>query len=157
MKDELPVEVKTSLRELELTDLIDAAGELVVFADKSWRILFCNDAYLKSTGLTREQVIGHTPFSYQPAFRRTMFFEPIEKCRLTGRPAAALGYSTLTARCMLMRVLPVADGMLMLANDASESVIKQYQQQLVMSSSFGSSTSCCRRRRTAAGWQASAH
>lgn len=127
MKDELPISVKFGVGDLDLTALLDAANEVVVFADEQWRIMFCNDAYLRQTGLTREQVIGRQPFSYLPAFRRSIFYEPIERCRIERRPTAALGFSTLTQRCMLMRVLPVQGGMLMLANDASDQVVRQHQ------------------------------
>lgn len=127
MKDELPSGIKSSLQSHELVDLLDAAGELVVFADQDWVIWACSEAYLQHTGLTRDQVIGNTPFSYLPTFDRSVFYEPIERCRTTRRATATLGYSTLTGRCMLMRVFPVNDGMLLLANDASESVIRQYQ------------------------------
>jgi len=127
MKDELPIGVKSSLQGHELVELLDAAGELVVFADQDWVIWACSDAYLQHTGLTRKQVIGHTPFSYLPTFDRSVFYEPIERCRTSRKATATLGYSTLTGKCMLMRVFPVNDGMLLLANDASESVIRQYQ------------------------------
>ena len=127
MIPDLPGLEAAPVEALELARLMDSVGEVVVYADQDWVIWYCNDAYLKQTGLKRSEVLGRTPFEFQPLFRRSIFYDPIEKCRVERRPMAALGYSTLLNRCLLMRVFPVDDGMMLLANDATESVIKQFQ------------------------------
>ena len=55
------------------------------------------------------------------------FFDAADTCLRERRPKAALGYSTLLGRALFMRVFPVDSGMVMLANDASESILQQFQ------------------------------
>ena len=123
----------------DLVSLLAAAGEAVVFVDQNWTVQFCNDVYLNNVGLLREQVIGRTPFEFQPLFKRSIFFELFEVCRLKRKPQTRIGFSTALNRWLLIRVFPVGPGMLALANDASESVVKQYQlaQKIVMDALTG--------------------
>lgn len=115
------------IHSLELTQLLSQAREAVVHVDSDWIVKYCNEVYLQDIGLSRERVIGRTPFDYQPSFGRSIFYETIETCRRERRPMATIGYSTVLDRWLMVRVFPVGSGMLMLANDASESVVKQYQ------------------------------
>jgi len=114
------------LETIDLTALLRQAGEAVIYVDRDWVVRYCNDVYLANLGMTRAQVIGRTPFEYQPLFERSIFFESIDNCRRDGKPFAKIGYSTVLGRWLMVRVFPVDGGMMMLANDASESVVKQY-------------------------------
>jgi diguanylate cyclase (GGDEF)-like protein len=112
---------------LDLAALLAQAGEAVVHVDSNWVVRYCNDVYLANLGMARSQVIGRTPFEYQPLFERSIFYDSIESCRRNRKPFAKIGYSTVLARWLMVRVFPVQDGMMMLANDASETVVQQYQ------------------------------
>jgi len=114
------------LEAIDLADLLGQAGEAVVYVDRQWVVRYCNDVYLANLGMKRGDVIGRTPFEYQPLFDRSIFYESIENCRRDRKPFAKIGYSTVLGRWLMVRVFPVRDGMMMLANDASESVVKQY-------------------------------
>jgi diguanylate cyclase len=114
------------LEGVELAALLKQAGEAVVFVDNQWIVRYCNDVYLSNLGMTRAEVIGRTPFDYQPLFDRSIFYESIENCRRDRKPFAKIGYSTVLGRWLMVRVFPVDGGMMMLANDASESVVQQY-------------------------------
>ena len=114
------------LQGVELAALLKQAGEAVVFVDNQWIVRYCNDVYLSNLGMTRAEVIGRTPFDYQPLFDRSIFYESIENCRRDRKPFAKIGYSTVLERWLMVRVFPVDGGMMMLANDASESVVQQY-------------------------------
>ena len=111
----------------DLDDLLDAVGEVAVLADHDWVIRYVNDAYLRQTGMTREQVLGRRPFEYQPLFNRTVFYESIEICHRERRPMEMLGYSMMLGRCVLVRVFPVAGGTLLLANDAAPEIVAEFQ------------------------------
>jgi diguanylate cyclase (GGDEF)-like protein len=112
---------------LQLSRLIGEAREAVVHIDHQWVVTYCNDVYLQDIALPREQIVGRTPFEFQPTFNRSIFFETIETARQERRPMAAIGYSAVLSRWMMVRVFPTSTGMLMLANDASETVVRQYQ------------------------------
>ena len=114
------------LEAIDLTALLAEAGEAVIYVDPEWVVRYCNDVYLNNLGMSRAEVIGRTPFEYQPLFKRSIFYESIENCRRERKPFAKIGYSTVLGRWLMVRVFPVHGGMLMLANDASESVVKQY-------------------------------
>jgi diguanylate cyclase (GGDEF)-like protein len=118
---------------LDLDHLLRQAGEAIVYVDDDWTVRYCNSVYLSNLGLSRTEVIGKTPFDYFPNFKRSIFYEVIERCRRERKPTAKIGYSTVLDRWLMARVFPVAEGMLLLANDASESVVRQYQlaQQVV--------------------------
>ena len=122
-----PVPFLESTHSLELSSLMSEAREAIIHVDEDWVVRYCNDVYLDDIRLTREQVIGRTPFDYQPSFKRSIFYETIETCRLERRPMAAIGYSTVLGRWLMVRVFPAGSGMVMLANDASETVVRQYQ------------------------------
>ena len=117
----------------DLTALMVHAGEAVVHLDSGWVVRYCNDPYLASLGLPRDQVINRTPFEYSASFKRSIFFELIDQCFRTHKPVSRIGFSTLLNRWLMVRLFPVGDGLVMLANDASESVVKQYHlaQQVV--------------------------
>ncbi|HVQ04748.1 MAG TPA: EAL domain-containing protein [Burkholderiaceae bacterium] len=121
------------LEGLDLDHLLRQAGEAIVYVDDDWTVRYCNSIYLSNLGLSRGEVIGKTPFEYFPNFKRSIFYEVIERCRRERKPTAKIGYSTVLDRWLMARVFPVNDGMLLLANDASESVVRQYQlaQQVV--------------------------
>lgn len=110
-----------------LAALLSAVNETVVYADYNWVIRYCNDIYLTSLGLKREEVIGKTPFEYHPNFHRSVFHDMMEQCRRDHKPGSKIGYSTMTNRWLMVRVFPMSDGALMLANDATEGIVKQYQ------------------------------
>ena len=112
---------------MQLTQLLLEAREAVVHVDKDWIVTYCNDVYLEGARLTREEVIGRTPFDYQPSFKRSIFYETIETCRRENRPMATIGYSTTLDRWLMARVFPAGSGTVLLANDASETVVRQYQ------------------------------
>ena len=113
-------------RDAQLTELMATAGEAIVHIDSKWVVRYCNEPYLASIGLPREEVMNRTPFDYSPNFGRSIFFELIESCFQTGKPVSRIGFSTLLDRWLMVRIFPVGDGLVMLANDASESVVKQY-------------------------------
>jgi diguanylate cyclase (GGDEF)-like protein/PAS domain S-box-containing protein len=121
------------LEGLDLDHLLRQAGEAIVYVDDDWTVRYCNSIYLSNLGLSRGEVLGKTPFEYFPNFKRSIFYESIERCRRERKPTAKIGYSTVLDRWLMVRVFPVSDGMMMLANDASESVVRQYQlaQQVV--------------------------
>jgi diguanylate cyclase len=118
----------------DLASLLAEAGEAVVYVDQNWTVQFCNDVYLNNVGMLKHDVIGRTPFEFQPQFKRSIFFELFEKCRTKRKPQTRIGFSTALNRWLLIRVFPVGSGMLAMANDASESIVKQYQlaQKIVM-------------------------
>src|SRR5664279_4746978 len=110
-----------------LAALLAAVNETVVYADYNWVIRYCNDIYLSSLGLKREDVIGKTPFEYHPNFHRSVFHDMMDQCRRDRKPNSKIGYSTVINRWLMVRVFPMNDGALMLANDATEGIVKQYQ------------------------------
>ena len=118
----------------DLSALLCEAGESVAYLDTNWVVQFCNDVYLNRAGLSRSEVIGKTPFDFLPTFKRSIFFEVFESCRVNRKPTSRIAYSTVHQRWLMARAFPVGDGFLMMANDASESVVKQYQlaQKIVM-------------------------
>ncbi len=118
---------------VDLNFLMNQAGEAIIYVDSNWVVRYCNDVYLNNVGMPRHEIVGRTPFEYMPAFKRSIFYESIEKCRRDRKPTAKIGYSTVLDRWLMVRVFPAGDGMMMLANDASETVVKQYQlaQQVV--------------------------
>lgn len=119
---------------LDLAKLISEAGEAVAFVDSNWYVRFCNDVYAQNLGLTVAEIVGRRPVDYAPQFERSIFFKATEHCLRHREPIAKIGFSTLLNRWLMVRVFPVNGGMLLLANDASESVVKQYQlaQQAIL-------------------------
>ena len=110
-----------------LSQLLEGVGESIVHVDGQWVVQYANEVYLRGMGLRADQVIGKTPFDYHPGFRRSIFFETIEACRRDGQPRMAIGYSTAVQRWLMVRVYPHEGGMMSLANDATESVVRQFQ------------------------------
>ncbi|MET0660306.1 MAG: EAL domain-containing protein [Steroidobacteraceae bacterium] len=126
MRRDLAQSLLQPLDNLDLSNLMSEAGEAIVFVDKNWTARYCNDVYAANLGLSIDQVVGRTPFEYVPIFKRSIFYEATEHCLLNRTPVSKIGYSAVLNRWLMVRVFPVADGMLMLANDASESVVKDY-------------------------------
>ena len=125
---DLPTAVLQQLGDPTLAALLRQANEAVAYMDDEWVMRYCNDVYLSNVGLARDCVIGHTPFEYQPGFPRSIFFDSISTCKRERRPVSSIGFSVTMNRWLLARYFPCADGgTLLLANDASESIVRQYQ------------------------------
>lgn len=116
----------TTENDVSLSLLMTEVGEAIVYADHQWVVRYCNDVYLNGLGLGREQVIGKTPMDYQPNFSRSIFYALMEQVFRDGKAVAQIGYSTILRRWLLVRAFPLKNGALMLANDASESIVKQH-------------------------------
>jgi diguanylate cyclase (GGDEF)-like protein len=113
--------------DLDLETLLSESAEAVVWVDHAWTARYCNQTYASNLGLTPDQVIGRTPFEYSPTdFRRSIFFEACEACLVQRKATSQVGFSTVLNRWLFVRAFPVRDGGLMLANDATESVVKAY-------------------------------
>ena len=110
-----------------LTHLLHEAREAVVHIGHDWVVNYCNDVYLEDIRLQRHEVVGRTPFEYQPSFSRSIFYETLDVARSERRAMAAIGFSAMLDRWLMVRVFPTAEGTLMMANDASETVVRQYQ------------------------------
>jgi diguanylate cyclase (GGDEF)-like protein len=113
--------------EAHLARLFSEANEAICHVGNDWVVRYCNDVYLANIGLPRERVVGCTPFEYHPSFSRSIFYETIETVRRERRPMCTIGFSSVLNRWMMVRVFPTSDGMLMLANDATETVVRQHQ------------------------------
>lgn len=113
--------------DVTLSSLLLQSRELVVYVDYNWVIRYCNDVYLASVGMKREDVIGKTPFEFQPNFRRSIFWEMMDTCGKERKASSKIGYSVVMNRWLMVRVFPLKDGALMLANDAAEDFVKQHQ------------------------------
>jgi diguanylate cyclase (GGDEF)-like protein len=112
---------------LSLETLLKSASEAVLFVDSNWVARYCNEIYAAAMGLTPDQVVGRTPFEYTPTdFRRSIFFEACEQCVVHRKPTSKIAYSTSMQRWVLARGFPVRGGALLLANDATEGVVKAY-------------------------------
>ncbi len=119
--------VRNATHGFDLPTLLGHAGEAVAFVDSQWIVRYCNDVYLANAGKRADEVLEHTPFDYIPGFERSIFYETIEVCRRENKPMCRIGYSTALGRWLMVRVFPVDGGVLLLANDASQSVVDQYQ------------------------------
>jgi diguanylate cyclase (GGDEF)-like protein len=111
----------------DLASLLGQAGEAIALMDEAWVVRYCNDVYLRNTGLPASEVIGRTPFDYVPQFARSIFYEAVVACQQGRRPMCRIGYSTVLGRWLMVRVFPVDGGSLLLANDATDTVVKQHQ------------------------------
>ena len=111
-----------------LENILNDVGEAVVCVDKDFVAVYCNDNYVASTGLTRDKIIGKTPFEYIPGFERSIFFNAITTGHLERKPMSHIGVSKSLGRWLMIRVFPMSNGgSVMIANDASASIVKQYQ------------------------------
>lgn len=118
---------QTPAPDLSLEALLNDVSEAVVWVDHTWTARYCNATFAANLGLTPEQIIGRTPFEYSPTdFRRSIFFEACEACLVQRKVTSQIGYSTVLKRWLLVRGFPIRGGGLMLASDASESVVKAY-------------------------------
>jgi len=126
MTNDLPDSTAPRIAELDLAYLLGQVSEAVVYVDRDFVVRYCNDVYLNNLGLTAAEVIGKTPFEYLPLFRRSVFYEVINECRQRGGAHAAINYSVATSRWILLRAMPCDGGALLLVNDASEDMLKQF-------------------------------
>ena len=125
-KDLLPHPL-TPAPDLSLEALLNDVSEAVVWVDHTWTARYCNATFAANLGLTPEQIIGRTPFEYRPTdFRRSVFWDACETCVVHRKATSQIGYSTVLKRWLLVRGFPIRGGGLMLASDASESVVKAY-------------------------------
>ena len=112
---------------LDLSSIVAEVGEAIAYVDQDWVLQYCNDVYLQNLGLSRAQVMGKTPFEYAPNFRRSIFFEVCESVRLSGQSKTRIGLSKVLDRWLMIRVFPLRGGVVLFANDASDSAVQEYQ------------------------------
>ena len=111
---------------IDLSSLMSQVGEAIAYADSNWIVRYCNDVYLANVGLPMHEVLGKTPFEYLPAFTRSIFYESSEQCRRDRKPITKIGFSTGLNRWLTVRLFPVGDGVVLFANDASDSIVKTH-------------------------------
>lgn len=126
MNNDLPDSIAPRVAEGDLSYLLGLVREAVVYVDRDFVVRYCNDVYLENLHLRACDVIGKTPFEYLSSFRRSVFYEVIDECRRNGTAHAAINYSVVTNRWILLRALPCDGGALLLVNDASEDLLKQF-------------------------------
>lgn len=126
MQSPAPESVIQAINALDLACMMEDVGEAVAYVDANWVARYCNDVYLKNLGLERAQVIGQTPFEYAPNFARSIFYEVCESARASGVPKTRIGFSKVLNRWLMIRVFPLRGGLVLFANDASESVVNEY-------------------------------
>lgn len=103
--------------------------EKMVEMGADWRVVRCNDVFLEDAGLSREQVIGRTPFEYSPLFARSIFYPAHERCMRTREPNTSVGYSMAIKRWVMARMLPMDHGgIMMLAYDATPQTVQAYRR-----------------------------
>ncbi|MCE2688540.1 MAG: EAL domain-containing protein [Rubrivivax sp.] len=112
---------------LNLETLLNDASEAVVFVDGDWIARYCNATFASNLGLAPNQIIGRTPFEYTPTdFKRSIFYDACYKCVVERQATSQVGFSTVLNRWLMIRAYPVRGGGLLLANDATDSVVKAY-------------------------------
>jgi diguanylate cyclase (GGDEF)-like protein len=112
---------------LDLEALMNDVAEAVVFVDTNWTVRYCNETFASNLGRTPQEIVGRTPWEYTATdFRRSIFFDVCQTCLVQRKATSQIGFSTLLNRWLLVRAFPVRGGGLMLANDATESVVKAY-------------------------------
>lgn len=113
---------------LTLDSLMNDAAAAVVYVDKDWVARFCNDTMAANLGLTRDQVVGRTPFEYTPTdFKRSIFYAACARCLSEQRSFSQIGFSTVLNRWLVVNGFPIRGGGLMVAFEASQSAIKSQQ------------------------------
>jgi len=127
MIHDLPHSVAPAIAELDLSYLLGQVKEAVVYVDSEFVVRYCNNVYLEDLKLTAADVIGKTPFEYLPSFRRSVFYDVVNECRRLGKAHAAINFSVIGGRWVLLRALPCEGGALLLINDASADMLKQFQ------------------------------
>lgn len=128
MKPESNDQVPHPFEDLSLEALLNDVSEAVVWVDHTWTARYCNATFAANLGLTPEEIIGRTPFEYSPTdFRRSLFWDACNTCMVHRKAGSQIGFSTVLKRWLLVRAFPVRGGGLLLASDASDSVVKTYQ------------------------------
>ncbi len=121
------LEAAAPFKDISLETLLNDASEAVVFVDANWVARYCNTTFASNLGLAPDQIIGRTPFDYTPTdFKRSIFYEACHKCVVERQATSQVGFSTVLNRWLMIRAYPVLGGGLLLANDATESVVKAY-------------------------------
>lgn len=113
--------------EVDLGRIVAEIGEAIVVVGADWRVRYCNAAYATIWGGKPDDILGKTPFEYYPAFGRSIFYQLTEECRADGKPKIHIGFSTFAGKWYVTRLFPMDGGIVMMANEASNMVVKQYQ------------------------------
>jgi diguanylate cyclase (GGDEF)-like protein len=121
----LPQEIQA---DATLTMLMEMVGEVVIYVDDKWVARYCNSVYEAYVGKRSDEIIGRTPFEFFPGFERSIFFDIYERCRAENKQFTKIGYSKGMGRWLIVRVFPCfGGGVLGMANDASEQMVRQTQ------------------------------
>lgn len=118
--------VRSTAEAAELNIIFDRIGEAIVMVDGVWRVKYVNDVYLRFSGLTREQVLGHVIFDFAPDFRKSIFFDSISKAIEDNKETRKVSFSPILKRWMRLRTLPYEEGAIAFMRAASEDSVTEH-------------------------------
>lgn len=123
--DALPL-IRNASELVDLNAIFEKIGEAIIIVDGSWRVRYVNDVYFLYSGLTREEVYGKIVFEFAPNFRKSVFFESIERAIQEKRETRKLSFSPVLNQWMRSRALPYDDGAVVFLRTASEDSVTEH-------------------------------
>lgn len=123
--DALPV-VRDAAEVADLNAIFQKIGEAIIIVDGDWRVRYVNDVYFLYSGLKRDQVYGKVVFEFAPNFRKSIFFESIERAIQEKRETRKLSFSPVLNQWMRSRAVPYDDGAAVFMRTASEDAVTEH-------------------------------
>lgn len=88
-----------------------------------WRYIYVNDAVVKQSKYTREELLGYTMMDKYPGIENTEMFKTLEEC-MTKRTVKNFENEFIfpdnSKRCFELRIQPVSEGLFILSIDITE-------------------------------------
>ena len=123
--DALPI-VRDASEIADLNAIFHKIGEAIIIVDGDWRVRYVNDVYFIYSGLSREKVFGKVVFEFAPNFKRSIFFESIERAIQEKRETRKLSFSPVLNQWMRSRAVPYEDGAVVFMRTASEDAVTEH-------------------------------
>lgn len=123
--DALPI-VRNASEIADLNAIFHKIGEAIIIVDGNWRVRYVNDVYFIYSGLSREKVLGKVVFEFAPNFKRSIFYESIERAIQEKRETRKLSFSPVLNQWMRSRAVPYDDGAVVFMRTASEDAVTEH-------------------------------
>ncbi|MBP6732228.1 MAG: PAS domain S-box protein, partial [Chitinophagales bacterium] len=120
-----------ALNEQQFRNTLNSLLEGIQIHDFNWRYIYVNDALVKRSSFTREELLGHTIMELYPGVEQTDIFKAMHRCMVAREPQHLQSDFTFADGAIVhfeLSIQPIPEGISVLSVDRTEQ--KKAQEKL---------------------------
>ncbi|AFY61594.1 PAS domain-containing protein [Synechococcus sp. PCC 6312] len=113
----------------ELSSVLESTTDAFISVDQQGMLTYINRNFERRTGLTRAQLLGHTPWEVFPDLEHTAFFQAIEQAQGNHQPQKVEYFCPYTQTWFLANIYPTPGGFSIYLQDVTAQKKREAERQ----------------------------